>query len=204
MAEKVRYNKDTGKWESIGGSGGSGGSDSSSKKSSGKDSSSAGNDGNKDSSSSKAKEKCNEIDYYNLQGTLNYIATPSTIKIKAGDTIKINGLGKYLSGKYYVVSVKRTIDSSGYSHSAEVVRMNFGSSATSSNTTSAKKETKKKEPVKPKTEKRTYTVVRGDCLYSIATKFYGNGSKYTLIYNANKDKIKNPSLIYAGQVLVIP
>ena len=47
----------------IGGSGGSGGSDSSSKKSSGKDSSSAGNDGNKDSSSSKAKEKCNEIDY---------------------------------------------------------------------------------------------------------------------------------------------
>lgn len=203
MAEKVRYNKDTGKWESIGGSGGSGGSDSSSKKSSGKDSSSAGNDGNKDSSSSKAKEKCNEIDYYNLQGTLNYIATPSTIKIKAGDTIKINGLGKYLSGKYYVVSVKRTIDSGGYSHSAEVVRMNFGSSATSS-TTSAKKETKKKEPVKPKTEKRTYTVVRGDCLYSIATKFYGNGSKYTLIYNANKDKIKNPSLIDVGQVLVIP
>ena len=83
--------------------------------------------------------------------------------------------------------------------------MNFGSrSATSSTTTSAKKETKKKEPVKPKTEKRTYTVVRGDCLYSIATEFYGNGSKYTLIYNANKDKIKNPSLIYAGQVLVIP
>ena len=138
MAQKVRYNKDTGKWESIGGSGGSGGSDSSSKKSSGKDSSSAGNDGNKDSSSSKAKEKCNEIDYYNLQGTLNYIATPSTIKIKAGDTIKINGLGKYLSGKYYVVSVKRTIDSGGYSHSAEVVRMNFGSSATSSTTTSSK------------------------------------------------------------------
>ena len=156
MAEKVRYNKDTGKWESICSSGGS---DSSIKKSSGKDSPSAGNDGNKDSSSSKAKEKCNEIDYYNLQGTLNYIATPSTIKIKAGDTIKINGLGKYLSGKYYVVSVKRTIDSGGYSHSAEVVRMNFGSSATSSTITSAKKETKKKEPVKPKTEKRPYTVI---------------------------------------------
>ena len=204
MANRVKYNKDTGKWESIGGSGGSDSSKSSSKSSS-KDSSSTSNDGNKDSSSSKAKEKCNEIDYYNLQGTLNYIATQSTIKIKAGDTITINGLGKYLSGKYYVVSVKRTIDSSGYSHSAEVVRMNFGSSTTSSTaTTSSKKETKKKEPVKPKTENRTYTVVRGDCLYSIANHFYGDGSKYTIIYNANKDKIKDPSLICAGQVLTIP
>ena len=50
----------------------------------------------------------------------------------------------------------------------------------------------------------TYTVKRGDCLYNIAKKFYGNGSKYTKIYEANKDKIKNPNLIYAGQVFVIP
>ena len=203
MANRVKYNKDTGKWESIGGSGGSDSSKSSksSSKSSGKDSSSTSNDGNKDSSSSKAKEKCNEIDYYNLQGTLNYIATQSTIKITAGDTITINGLGKYLSGKYYVVSVKRTIDSSGYSHSAEVVRMNFGSNKT---TTSSKDTSKKKEQAKTKTTQKTYTVVKGDCLYSIATHFYGKGSKYTLIYNANKDKIKDPSHIYAGQVLVIP
>lgn len=51
---------------------------------------------------------------------------------------------------------------------------------------------------------RTYTVVRGDCLWNIAKKYYGNGSQYTKIYNANRDKIKNPSLIYPGQVLVIP
>ena len=50
----------------------------------------------------------------------------------------------------------------------------------------------------------TYTVKKGDCLWNIAKKFYGDGSKYTKIYNANKDKIKNPNLIYAGQVLVIP
>ena len=50
----------------------------------------------------------------------------------------------------------------------------------------------------------TYTVKKGDCLWNIAKKFYGNGSKYTKIYEANKDKIKNPQLIYAGQVLVIP
>lgn len=56
----------------------------------------------------------------------------------------------------------------------------------------------------PKTENKTYTVQRGDCLWNIAKKFYGNGSQYTKIYNANTDKIKNPNLIYPGQVLTIP
>jgi len=50
----------------------------------------------------------------------------------------------------------------------------------------------------------TYTVVKGDCLWKIAKRFYGNGAQYTKIYNANRDKIKNPSLIYPGQVLIIP
>lgn len=50
----------------------------------------------------------------------------------------------------------------------------------------------------------SYTVVKGDCLWNIAKKFYGKGSQYTVIYNANKDKIKNPNLIYPGQVLIIP
>lgn len=51
---------------------------------------------------------------------------------------------------------------------------------------------------------QTYTVVRGDCLWNIAKKYYGNGSSYTKIYNANRDKIKNPNLIYPGQILTIP
>lgn len=50
----------------------------------------------------------------------------------------------------------------------------------------------------------TYTVVKGDCLWNIARKYYGFGSKYTIIYNANRDKISNPNLIYPGQVLTIP
>lgn len=51
---------------------------------------------------------------------------------------------------------------------------------------------------------KTYTVVKGDTLWNIAKKFYGNGSKYTIIADANGDKIKNPNLIYPGQVLTIP
>ena len=50
----------------------------------------------------------------------------------------------------------------------------------------------------------TYTVAKGDCLWSIAKSQYGDGSKWKTIYNANKNKIKNPNLIYAGQKLTIP
>ena len=56
----------------------------------------------------------------------------------------------------------------------------------------------------PKPANQTYTVVKGECLWNIAKKFYGNGSKYTVIFNANRDKIKNANLIYPGQVLTIP
>lgn len=51
---------------------------------------------------------------------------------------------------------------------------------------------------------QNYTVKRGDCLWNIAKRFYGNGAKYTIIYNANRSKIRNPNLIYPGQVLWIP
>lgn len=52
---------------------------------------------------------------------------------------------------------------------------------------------------------QAYTVVRGDCLWSIAKRFYGDGSKYTAIYDVNRGVIGgNPNLIYPGQVLTIP
>ncbi|MFC4355303.1 LysM peptidoglycan-binding domain-containing protein [Chryseomicrobium palamuruense] len=57
---------------------------------------------------------------------------------------------------------------------------------------------------KPKQTAKTYKVVRGDTLWAIAKRYYGNGSQYPKIFNANKDKIKNPNLIYPGQVLTIP
>ena len=72
--------------------------------------------------------------------------------------------------------------------------------ATTSTSHSTTRETKDTDSSSGK----TYTVKHGDCLWAIAKRFYGDGSQYTKIYNANKDKIKNPDLIYAGQVLTIP
>lgn len=48
----------------------------------------------------------------------------------------------------------------------------------------------------------TYTVQKGDCLWNISKKFYGDGSKYKKLAEVNK--IKNANLIYPGQVLTIP
>lgn len=58
----------------------------------------------------------------------------------------------------------------------------------------------------PKDNPRTYIVAKGDCLWAIARKFYGNGAKYTAIYNANPNVFKgrSPNLIYVGEVLTIP
>lgn len=51
---------------------------------------------------------------------------------------------------------------------------------------------------------QNYTVKKGDCLWNIAKKYYGKGNEYMKIYNANRDKIKKPSLIFPGQVLIVP
>jgi len=49
-----------------------------------------------------------------------------------------------------------------------------------------------------------YTVVEGDCLWNIAKKYYNNPFLWVKIYQQNKDKIRNPDLIYPGQVFIIP
>ena len=49
-----------------------------------------------------------------------------------------------------------------------------------------------------------YTVKSGDSLWKIAKEFYGDGNKYQSIFEANKEVIKNPDLIYPGQTLRIP
>lgn len=49
-----------------------------------------------------------------------------------------------------------------------------------------------------------YTVQKGDSLSKIAKQHYGNAMKYPVIFEANKPMLKNPDLIYPGQVLRIP
>lgn len=51
---------------------------------------------------------------------------------------------------------------------------------------------------------RRLHVVRGDNLWNIAHAHYGQGWQHTIIFGANKDQIRDPNLIYPGQVLTLP
>lgn len=53
-------------------------------------------------------------------------------------------------------------------------------------------------------EAQFHTVVKGDTLGKIAKTYYGNAMKYPVIFEANKPMLKDPDLIYPGQVLRIP
>jgi len=62
----------------------------------------------------------------------------------------------------------------------------------------------KMEVPTPEPEARFYTVVKGDYLSKIAKEMYGDAMKYPVIFEANKPMLKDPDLIYPGQVLRIP
>jgi len=53
-------------------------------------------------------------------------------------------------------------------------------------------------------EINTAIVARGDNLWNISRRIYGQGLRYTVIYGANQPQIRNPDLIYPGQVFVLP
>ncbi|MFN2570219.1 MAG: LysM peptidoglycan-binding domain-containing protein [Gemmatimonadales bacterium] len=54
------------------------------------------------------------------------------------------------------------------------------------------------------TSGRTYVVVKGDSLSEIAKREYGDAKEWRRIYDANRDIVKNPDLIYPGQTLRLP
>ena|ERR1051325_10739718 len=51
---------------------------------------------------------------------------------------------------------------------------------------------------------QTYTVRPGDSLSKISKEFYGDPNQYMRIFEANRDKLKDPDQIQVGQQLVIP
>lgn len=68
--------------------------------------------------------------------------------------------------------------------------------------TSAGSNNQAANPIVP--EVSTVTVTRGDSLWRISRLRLGHGMRYTVIYEANSSQIRNPNLIYSGQVLVLP
>lgn len=159
----------------------------------------------KTSSTGQVEKEYNEIQINTLTGTLNFIVTEETIKLTAGDTVKLEGLGKYLSGDYFVEEVTRSVGSNGYTHSATVIKTDFGDTLKTKSDGSNDEEDKNvSSSPNSNNSNRKHTVKPGDCLWNLAKYYYGRGVLWYKIYDANRDKIFNPHIIFVGQVLVIP
>jgi nucleoid-associated protein YgaU len=63
-----------------------------------------------------------------------------------------------------------------------------------------------KTPVRPEAapKPKTHTAIAGDTLWGLAQRYYGDGSQYTKIWEANKHLNPSPNHIYVGQTFVIP
>lgn len=59
-------------------------------------------------------------------------------------------------------------------------------------------------PTPAQGDAKRLNVVRGDNLWNIARAHYGEGLRYTVIFEANKSQIRDPDLIYPGQVFSLP
>jgi hypothetical protein len=59
-------------------------------------------------------------------------------------------------------------------------------------------------PLKEGPNKGVVLVKTGNSLWRIAREAYGAGTQYTVIYEANREQIRNPDLIYPGQVFFVP
>jgi len=56
----------------------------------------------------------------------------------------------------------------------------------------------------PLTSERRVVVQPGNSLWRISRRLYGKGVRNSVIYQANKDQIRDPDLIYPGQIFVVP
>ena len=125
---------------------------------------------------------------------------------KSGQYVKY--VGRYKISNALITSFNDTYTNKvngGCEFSMQIQEVRIAKSAYTAKKTTSTQQVTSKKPATTKKSKRYYTVKSGDCLWNIAKKYYGDGSKYMKIYNANKSVIgKNPDLIYPKQRLEIP
>lgn len=61
-----------------------------------------------------------------------------------------------------------------------------------------------KKPMRVIRTSSSVIIRRGDNLWRISRRILGRGIRYSTIYQANRDQIKNPSLIFPGQIFKVP
>ncbi|OGK16039.1 hypothetical protein A2690_01315 [Candidatus Roizmanbacteria bacterium RIFCSPHIGHO2_01_FULL_39_12b] len=160
-----------------------------------------------------------EVTEQSQQGTIS----GRTYKVQKGDTLWNIAERKYQSGFNYVDIV--TANKLKSANSIEVgqnltlpdvpsKKITVGKITPTALPTATKAPTpstrptevvKKPTPTTPITiNGNSYAVVKGDHLWGIAVRAYGDGYKWVDIWRANRKMIMNPNLIYPGQKFILP
>ena len=138
------------------------------------------------------------------------------LSIEPQKTIRLEHIGSALTGLYYIEEVSIEVSSNGVTQSLKLSRNGFTDTIMMNNAVAPTDKSKvnipggsapyEKVPQAkiPEKSHKVYAVKKGDNLSSIAKSKYGKESQWTKIYDANKDKVKNPNLVYPGQKLIIP
>ena len=87
------------------------------------------------------------------------------------------------------------------------IKLNKTTSSTDNNSNNNSTNRPTENAPKPTGENKTHKVSSGDSLWAIAQKYYGDGSQYPKIKEANKDKytsLSKNNIIYSNWELVIP
>lgn len=123
------YDPKTGEWVPTSPSTGSAPSSSSQDPENVPDSATGSDSSSQVDSKTKADKEYIETEFRTLEGELVVSPSKKSIKIKVNDTVEVLGIGSYLSGKYFVSAVKRTLNKdSGYSQTLTVIKNGFGDS----------------------------------------------------------------------------
>lgn len=149
-------------------------------------------------------------DTYILTGTAE---VEPNLALRVGHTVNLQGLGKYLSGAYYVEEITYSIGKDGIKQSLSLSKNAFGESINTppplkEATTTTPPKPAQQEVAKPKEEKkRTHKLKRGESLWSLAKTYYKDGTKWPVIAKANGIDPNNDRALRTipdGKELTIP
>lgn len=128
MSQSLTYNPTTGKWEPSNSTSKYTGNNNTQNNTSGSGTKPPTNTGSSPSNPKNNADKNYIATEFNiLSGELKVTPTSKSIRVRVNDTVNIVGLGKYLSGLYFVSSVKRSVSAEGgYTHSFRLLKNGFG------------------------------------------------------------------------------
>lgn len=142
-----------------------------------------------DSKTSAEKEYI-DIEFNTLTGDVELIPTKNNLKITSGCTVNFRGLGKYLSGLYFVSEVKHKIDKdNGYSMTVTLLKNGFGDSLKSAYSNISPASDSRSDAVDTSSNVVNNKIKVGDKVKIVGDAIYSNAHEGVKVPNWVKEQV---------------